>query len=84
MMEAPRARSRPKLQPLPPPLDEIYRRIVRAHASLNEVVSDDPKRIGWVLRELMDTLDYIEKVADEGAVVSTDRRRGSAKQADRN
>jgi len=53
--------------PFPPPLDEIYRRIVRAHASLAEVVGDDPERRGWVLNELMETLRYIERVGGEHA-----------------
>jgi len=45
------------------PLDEVYRRIVRAHASLAESVGGDRERIGWVLHELMDTLRYIDSVS---------------------
>ena len=46
------------------PLDEVYGRIVRAHAALAETVGGDRERIGWVLRELMDTLRYIDSVSE--------------------
>lgn len=46
------------------PLDEVYGRIVRAHAALAETVGGDRDRIGWVLRELMDTLRYIDSVSE--------------------
>lgn len=59
----PGQRNRPL--PIPAPLDEIYTRIVRAHASLNEVGGDDPERVAWVLNDLMETLRYIEGLPEQ-------------------
>lgn len=45
-------------------LDEVYRRIVNAHAALNEMTPYDRTRHAWVLRQLMSTLEYIESLSD--------------------
>jgi hypothetical protein len=46
------------------PLAEVHRRIVHAHAVLAESVGGDRERIGWVLREMMETLRYIDSVSE--------------------
>jgi hypothetical protein len=46
------------------PLAEVYRRLVRIHASAAEATDDDPKIRPWVVHELMETLHYIESIGD--------------------
>jgi hypothetical protein len=67
MMEASQSQKRRAPKRPEGPLGEVYRRITRAHASLAESVGDDPERRGWVLRELMETLRYIESLPENPA-----------------
>ena len=47
------------------PLAEVYRRLVRIHASAAEATNDDQAIRPWVVHELMDVLHYIESAAEE-------------------
>lgn len=63
-METARSDQSVKRQRPQGPLEEVYRRLVKIHASAAEATNDDPEIRGWTVKQIMDVLHYIESVED--------------------
>ena len=65
-MATTRSGSSVRTDPPAEPITEIYRRVVRIHASMAEATDDDPEIRRWGVKQLMELAHYIESVRSAG------------------